>query len=45
MTALLDIRDLAIRFETEDGFIEMDFNPLTAKLQMDGQIMEIYKQD
>ena len=33
---------IAIRFETEDGYIEMDFNPLTAKVQIDGEGMEIY---
>lgn len=36
---------MMVRFETKDGFIEMDFNPLTAKLQMDGQRFELYKQD
>jgi prepilin-type N-terminal cleavage/methylation domain-containing protein len=36
---------IMIRFETEDGFIEMEFNPLTAKLQLDGESFEIYDQD
>ena len=33
---------MMIRFDTEHGFIEMDFNPLTAKLQLEGEVMEIY---
>jgi len=36
---------IMIRFSTEDGFIEMEFNPLTAKLQLDGEAFEIYKKD
>ncbi|MFT4550311.1 MAG: prepilin-type N-terminal cleavage/methylation domain-containing protein [Verrucomicrobiales bacterium] len=33
---------MMIRFETDKGFIEMDFNPLTGKLQMEGERFEIY---
>ena len=36
---------IMIRFVTENGFIEMEFNPLTAKLQQDGEVMEVYKQN
>ena len=33
---------IMIRFDTEQGFIEMEFNPLTAKVQLDGERFEIY---
>ena len=36
---------IMIRFNTENGFIEMEFNPLTAKVQLDGERFEIYDQD
>ena len=36
---------IMIQFTTEDGFIEMEFNPLTAKVQLEGERFEIYKQD
>lgn len=36
---------IMVQFVTKDGFIEMEFNPLTAKVQIDGERFEIYKQD
>jgi prepilin-type N-terminal cleavage/methylation domain-containing protein len=36
---------IMIRFNTEQGFIEMEFNPLTAKVQLEGERFEIYDQD
>lgn len=36
---------IMVQFVTEDGFIEMEFNPLTAKVQLEGERFEIYKQD
>lgn len=36
---------IMIRFQTEDGFYELEFNPLTAKVQLDGERYEIYQQD
>lgn len=36
---------IMVQFTTKDGFIEMEFNPLTAKVQLEGERFEIYKQD
>jgi prepilin-type N-terminal cleavage/methylation domain-containing protein len=36
---------IMVQFSTKDGFIEMEFNPLTAKVQIDGERFEIYQQD
>ena len=36
---------IMVQFVTADGFIEMEFNPLTAKVQLEGERFEIYQQD
>ena len=33
---------IMIRIDTPQGFIEMEFNPLTAKVQLEGERFEIY---